>query len=137
MTDIVITSTAVVAGSNSSSEVGTAGETIAAGKPVYKNSTTKKWMLADTNSATAEARTAGGIALNGASLNQPVSVHKHGDLTIGATLTTGVAYYLSATAGGICPAADLTTGDYPCLVGMAKSASVLAVDIQSPGAVLA
>lgn len=133
MTDISITAVNVVAGSNAVRDDGTAGETIAAGKAVYKSSTTNKWMLADSNSATAEARKATGIALNGASLNQPVAVQKAGDITIGATLTAGTAYYLSDTAGGICPLADVGAGEYVCLLGLAKSTSVLALNIQYPG----
>lgn len=93
-------------------------------------------MLADSNSATAEARKSGGIALNGAALNQPLAVHKSGDITIGATLTPGVAYYQSDTPGGICPVADVGTGEYVCLIGIAKSATVLSVAIQFPNVAL-
>lgn len=133
MADISVTAGLVVAGADSSVVSGVAGETIAAGKAVYISSSTKKYMLADSNSATVEARQAKGIALNGASLNQPISIHKSGDLTIGATLTAGQAIYLSDTAGGLCPLADVGSGEYLCLIGLAKSTSVLAVDIQFPG----
>jgi hypothetical protein len=133
MADLSVTAANVVVGSNASRSDGVAGEAIVAGKAVYKASTTKKWMLADSNSATAEAREAIGIALNGASLNQPIAVQTNGDITIGATLTAGVGYYLSDTPGGICPIADVGTGEYVCLLGLAKSATVLALDIQFPG----
>ncbi|SHF05255.1 hypothetical protein SAMN02745157_1524 [Kaistia soli DSM 19436] len=136
MTDIVITAANVVAGSDSVRGDGVAGETIAAGKQVYFSSATKKWMIADSNSATVEARKATGTALNGASLNQPIAVHKSGDITIGATLTPGTAYYLSDTPGGICPLADVGSGEYVCLIGIAKSASVLAVDYKFPNVAL-
>ena len=132
MADLVLTASAIVSGANSAQDHGTAGETITAGKAVYK-SATKKWMLADSNSATAAARQAGGIALNGASDGQPITVHKSGDLTVGAVLTAGQAVYLSDTAGGLCPLADVGAGEYVCLIGLAKSTSVLAVDIQFPG----
>ena len=133
MADITITAASVVPGTNARTETGTAGETITAGKAVYKSSTTNKYMLADSNSATAEARQATGIALNGASLNQPVTVVKGGDVTIGATVTAGTAYYLSDTPGGICPVADIGAGEYVCLLGIAKSTTVLTVGIQYPG----
>ncbi len=123
----------VVAGSNSAQISGVAGETIAAGKAVYKSSATGKWMLADSNSATAEARQAQGIALTGSSLNQPLTIHRSGDITIGGTLVAGTAYYLSDTPGGICPVADVGAGEYVCLLGLAKSTTVLAVSIQYPG----
>lgn len=133
MTDLSITAASVVPGADADIVHGTAGETIAAGKAVYKSSTTKKWMLADSNSGTAEARTALGVSVNGAALNQPVSVQRSGDITIGATLTAGLAYYLSDTPGGICPVADVGSGEYVCLIGMAKSTSVLDIAIQAPG----
>lgn len=136
MADLVITAANVVAGANSTRENGTAGEAVSAGQPVYKSSTTGKWMLADNNAVTPEARTAGGVALNGAAANQPLAVHRAGDITIGATLTPGAAYYLSATPGGICPVADVVSGSNVCQIGLAKSASVLSVDIQAPGVTL-
>lgn len=136
MVDITITAANVVAGSNALKETGTAGETITAGQALYKASATKKWMKADSNSATAEARQATAIALTGSALNQPIVVLKSGDITIGATLTAGTAYYLSDTAGGICPLADVGSGEYVCLLGLAKSTTVLTVDIQYPGVAL-
>lgn len=136
MADLTITAANVVAGENSTQKQRSAGETITAGKAVYLSSATKKYMLADSNSGTAEARKATGIALNGASLNQPITVHEFGDLTLGATLTPGTAYYLSDTPGGICPLADVGSGEYVCQLGIAKSATVLAVNIQFPNVAL-
>ncbi len=136
MTDLSITAANVVKGANAVTENGTAGETITAGQPVYKSSTTNKYMKADSNSATAEAKTARGIALNGASDGQPLQILLKGDVTIGAGLTAGSRYYLSETAGGIQPEADLGSGENVCLLGLAKSATVLAVNIQTPGVTL-
>lgn len=133
MTDLVITAASVVAGSNAETETGAAGEAITAGQAVYRSSTTKKLMKADSNGASAEIRTPIGIALNGGALDQPIKFQKSGDITIGATLTPGVAYYLSDTAGGICPVADIGAGEYVCLIGLASSASVLALDIRYTG----
>jgi hypothetical protein len=137
MTDLVVTAASVVADSSATRVLGQlAGEAITAGKAVYFSSTTKKWMLADSNSATAEAKKAGGIALNGAALNQPLAVCTGGDVTIGATLTPGQPVYLSETPGGLQPAADLAAGENVCLIGLAKSATVLNVAIQAPGVTL-
>jgi hypothetical protein len=133
MADLTITATLVVAGANAVTDYGSAGEAIAAGKEIYLSSTTKKLMLADSNSATVEARKAIGTALNGGALDQPIKFQKAGDITIGATLTPGLAYYLSDTPGGICPVADVGTGEYVQLVGMAKSASVLTLGYQYTG----
>lgn len=136
MADLTITASAVIAGANAVKEQGIAGEALVAGKAVYKDPATKKWMLADNDSATVAARSGTGVALNGASNGQPVSIHKTGDLTVGAILTPGLAYYVSSTPGGICPAADLGSGDYPVLVGMAKSSSVLNVAFVPAGVAL-
>jgi hypothetical protein len=136
MANLAITAANVLAGSNSTVRNGTAGATITQGQAVYFDSVTSTFKLADANSATAAARTPVGFALNGASLGQPLAVQTDGDLTIGATLTPGVAYYLSTTPGAVCPVADLTTGDYPVVLGIAKSASVLAVDIIESGVAL-
>ena len=135
MADLTITAASVLAGATSAKSSGVAGEAITAGKAVYL-SATKKWMLADSNSATAAARKAGGIALNGAALDQPIDVQTSGDITLGAVLTAGTAYYLSDTPGGICPLADVGSGEYVCLLGLAKSTTVLALDVQYPNVAL-
>lgn len=128
MTDISITAANVVAGSGASVEGGIAGETITAGKVVYLDAaTTGKWLLADSDAAGAAARGNGriGIALNGASLNQPIDVQTEGEVTIGGTMTAGLDYYLSDDPGGICPQADLASGDYVTLVGVATTTAIL------------
>lgn len=136
MADLTLTPASVVPGSTSRQENGIAGETIAAGKVVYKQASTGKYMLADDNGASAEMKIPTGIALNGASLNQPVSVHKSGDITIGATIVAGTSYYLSDTPGGICPFADLLAGENVALIGIGKSTTVLLVNITVPGVTL-
>jgi hypothetical protein len=136
MADLTITAASVVKGAGSQVDRGTAGATITAGQAVYEDAATGKYLLADDNSATAAARVPKGIALNGASNNQALAVLMSGDITIGAALTPGVAYYLSDTPGGIGPVADLASGEYPCFIGIAESATVLHVDINPSGVAL-
>jgi hypothetical protein len=136
MADISITAASVVAGSNSVQDRGVLGETVTAGQVVYKSSTDSKWYKADANAASAEQRIAIGIALNGGAVNQPVAVHKAGLITIGATLTAGTAYYLSDTPGGICPLADVGSGEYVVLIGLATTTAIINVAIQYPGVAL-
>lgn len=134
MADLTLTAAnVVVSGTGQGRSSGTAGETIAAGKAVYLDPTTHKWQLADSNSATAAARHAGGIALNSASLNQPINILTSGAVTIGGTLTANIPYFLSDTAGGICPIADVGTGEFLCQLGIAISTTVLQVNIQFTG----
>jgi len=133
MADLTLTAANVLAGSNATTNLGTAGATITAGQVVYFDDTTKTYKLADTDSATAAVRSPVGIALNGASSGQPLMVLTAGDITLGAVLTAGTAYYLSGNPGGICPVADVASGDYPVILGMAKSTSVLAIKIVEAG----
>jgi hypothetical protein len=137
MADLVITPSAVIAGSGVPTERGIAGAAIAAGQVVYLDSTTSgKWQLADSDAATAAARGQGsnvGIALNSAAANQPIVVQTSGQITLGAVLTAGTAYYLSDTPGALCPVADISGGDYFTLLGLASSTSVLNLDIQYSG----
>jgi len=132
MADLVLTATSVVAGSDSVQEAGICGETITAGKAVAQG-TDNLWYLADSNSATAAIRECKGIALNGGAVGQPLRIHRQGDITIGATITAGVAYYLSDTPGGICPVADVGAGEYVNVLGVAKTTAILSVNIQFPG----
>ncbi|MBB5664747.1 hypothetical protein GGE68_002944 [Rhizobium leguminosarum] len=138
MADIVITAANVVAGASAQTKTGIAGATIAAGDIVYLDSTTTgKWQLADSDAAAAEARGLTGnigMALNSAALNQPVVVAMPGtQVTVGAVLTAGTAYYLSDTPGKLCPVADITGGDYFTLMGLAASTTVLNLDVQYSG----
>lgn len=133
MADIAITAANVVPGATAITNLGVSGGTITAGQNVYLDPTTGKYVLADNDSATAAAHHAYGVALTTSSLNQPIVVQHGGDITIGGTLTAGVGYFLSATAGGLCPVADLTSGKTVCQIGLAKSASVLTIDVQFPG----
>lgn len=134
MTDLVITAANVVAGSNALKETGTAGETITAGMTVYKDPSSKRFMKADSNSLAPGASVAYGIALHASLLYQPLTVQKSGDITIGATLTAGTAYCLSETAGGIEAQADVGSGNNLCVLGFAKSTTVLALNITNPAA---
>ncbi len=136
MADISITAASVVAGSGSKVEHGTAGDTITAGKLVYRDTSSGRYELADSNSATAAARLPRGFALNGAADGQPLAVLYDGPVTLGAVLTAGVAYYLSDTPGGICPVADIGSGEYSVYLGIATSTSVLDVSIQASGVAL-
>lgn len=133
MADLTITAANVLALAGSTTTRGTAGATITAGQAVYIDTADGLYKLADNNSATQAARIPTGIALNGASNGQPLGVLTLGPITIGATMTAGVAYYLSDTPGGICPVADLGSGEFPTVMGIATSTTALKVDINSSG----
>lgn len=130
MADITITAANVLAASDATRASGTAGATITAGQVVAKHATNGKYVLADAD-GTGVTRPRG-IALNGASDGQPLVIATAGDVTLGG-MTAGVSYFLSPTAGGIAPRADVLTGDVVSHLGIAKSATVLALDIQFSG----
>lgn len=133
MTDLSITAASVAKGSGSSVAQGTAGATITAGQVAYLEAATSTYKLADSDSVTAEIRSPAGIALHAALAGQPLQVLTGGPITIGATMTAGLAYYLSKTAGGICPVADIASGGYATILGIATSATVLSVKFHESG----
>ena len=57
---------------------------------------------------------------------QPIEGLEGGELSVGANLTVGEILVLSATAGKICPRADLVTGNLLSIIGAPKSTSLLA-----------
>jgi hypothetical protein len=130
MTDLSITAASVKAGSNAVITEGLAGAAVTAGQTVIRSTSTGKFVLADADGAGLKG--CDGIALNGAADGQPLKVQQGGDITIGATLTPGTTYYLSPTPGGICPLADVASGDDPVVLGMAKSATVLMLRVIDP-----
>lgn len=135
MADLVITAANVKPGADAKIETGYAGEALAAGKVAYK-AANGRYMLADSNSGTSLARQGRGIVLNGAAADQPVSVQTGGKITIGAAVVAGTAYYLSDTPGGICPVADVGTGESVNLLGLASSATEIVIDTAFPGVTL-
>jgi hypothetical protein len=130
MSDIAITAANVLPGSGAVLQTGTAGETVTQGQALYQKAADSKWYKADCNSATAEVRVAKAFAVTGSTAGQPVVVQTGGQITIGGTVANGITYFLSGTAGGIRPVADNTTGDYPQVVGMGISATVLQIDFR-------
>lgn len=135
MANLTITATSVVASTDATTEIRPAGAAVTAGQVVYLDAATDTYKLADADGAAA-LRVPRGICLNGAAIGQPVQIITKGSLTIGATLTGGVAYALSATAGAICPISDLTTGAYPAFLGIPTSTTVLKVNITESGLVI-
>lgn len=138
MADLTITAASVIAGASAVIDrTHNAGAAVTAGQTVYLDPADATYKLSDNNSGTAAARVVSGIALNGAASGQPLAVVTNGLVTIGAAVTAGVGYYLSATPGGICPIADLGSGSYPSLIGFAINATQINVAIAPAGVALA
>jgi hypothetical protein len=119
--DLTLTPASFVPGPRAKYLNGLAGATITAGQVVTLNTSTNRYVLADAN--VAALIKVEGLAAHGASAGQPLAVLvEDDDLTLGATLSmTAPIYVLSDTAGGIKPSADITTGDFPTVLLIAKS----------------
>lgn len=101
---------------------GYAGVAISAGQAVYFDSSTQRYQLAiGTSAAAADAV---GVALNTAKAGQPLNVLYEGPGKGVTSLTAGRVYVVSDdSAGDLMEASDLGTGDYACVLLIAKSAT--------------
>src|SRR5690348_4111768 len=124
MADVTVTATGVKPVSGSTVvDIGVAGESITAGQPLYKNANdSNKLYKTDANLGVSSAQVVG-VAMHAATTDQPIEYATGGDLDFGSGLTVAIVYIVSATAGGIAPVADLTTGWYSSVVGVGLSSS--------------
>ncbi len=125
MADITVTAGSVLRSSGDVVTAYPAGAAITAGQALYFDSSTNSWKLCDNDSATAAVRVFAGIALNTAGTSQPLHVQTSGVITIGATVAVGTVYTTSATAGGIAPSSDLSTGEYTSIIGVALTTGTI------------
>lgn len=110
---------------------GISGASITAGMPVYVDADDDNKLKICQADAAGTAN-CDGIALNTASAGQPIAYQTRGPIDLGATVAVGTPYVVSdATAGKIRPHADLGTGDYVTILGVATAANSLALDIQN------
>ena len=102
-----------------------AGGSITQGNPVYFN-TDSKYYRTDSNASAVTAK-AVGIALTPASADGYFVMQEGpgGLVNLGATLSVGETYCVGSTAGQIVPIGDLTTGDYPCILGIATTTALI------------
>ena len=110
-----------------------AGESITRGMPIYE--TAGKWYQADANVQASSQATA--IAQSSAAIDGALLISEGADalINLGATLAVGETYVVSATKGAICPIGDLTTGDYPCVLGTATTTAFIKTAFFYPGSV--
>lgn len=100
------------------------GENVTQGQSGYFNVGDTLYCKADANASAATAA-AKGVFLSAASANGWAVFAETGAINPGATLTVGETYFVSATAGGIAPSGDVTTGWHPRLLGQATAADTL------------
>ena len=136
MADYVITSADVkISGSNVRATTVVAGEAISEGQLVYLDTVSGKYKLA---LATAEASAnVVGVAVTSAALDGYFLMQSSRNYFAGTTLVAGDPIYLSATAGAICPHADLASTNYVTLLGHAISTSEIEINIDVTGIAIA
>ena len=107
------------------------GATMGKGVVVYKDTVQSpaKLELADADGVSDLIATVAGILLFGGVEDDIGLMITKGEFVVGGTLSKGVMYYLSETAGGIAPFADLTSGSKIVELGRAISTTILDVDI--------
>lgn len=132
MVDISITAANVQEVAGAITRAVTYGATITQGQTLYEDTSTDTWKLADADNTAATAACRG-IALTAGADGQKGIIITSGNLDLGATLTVGEIYVLSGTAGGIAPEADLATGDYVVVLGVATAADNLFMRIIDSG----
>lgn len=139
MANLVITAANVApVNSNPAVAIGQAGAAMTAGQVAYRNPTDSKWYPADCTTATKAggSNTQLGVVLTTVAINQTATIFLPGQsIVIGATLTKGVTYVLSATANGgnICPASDLVSTNYYTVLGYASDTATLLFTQNSTG----
>jgi hypothetical protein len=115
--DLTVTASSVKKVTGAAVDRGTAGASVTAGQPVYKDATDSGKLKAADADAQASSVCVG-IALHAASTDQPLEYLTSGPIDIGATVTVGQIYVVSTTAGGIAPYSDLASGDYVTVIGV-------------------
>ncbi len=141
MADLTIVAASVVKSTGATLErEKVAGESVTQGQVVYLAADDKWYKALSASGGSALASGSGtkiGIAMNAASAGQPLVVQVGGNVTIGAAILVGVWYYLSNTAGGICPVADLGTGDFSTILGYGATTGILTLAPTATGLTLA
>lgn len=142
MADLSVTAANVLASTQASVFSGTAGASITAMQPLYKDTDdldsfgNPKLKLADANGASTAVKTVAGVSLHAAASGQPIKwTNSDPDFTHGLSgVVAGDVVILSATAGAVAPVADLASGMRTNVVLVATSATKGVLRITTAGA---
>ena len=118
--DLVITDTNVTI-AKGIAQFAVAAATIVRGVSLYVSATGLDLTDADVVGTAKFA----GIALSDGAVGQFITYLPSGSINVGAVLTVGVVYVVSTGAGKIAPLADLATGDFLTIIGVATTTSKL------------
>lgn len=116
-------------------EMVTGGEVIVPGNSVRLNTTTKRWIKADSNASFTDIALA--VTRCAGDGNRFAIVRTDNvDINLGATLVPGTCYVISDTAGNICPDTDVGATETFYELGRAASSSLLRTNFRVPGITL-
>lgn len=133
MADITVTAASVLASASTGVlAIGTAGASLTAGLPLYKDATDSNKLKSCISSSAAAANCVG-IALHAAASGQPIEYITAGDLNPGGTVVVGRIYCVSANAGGIAPQSDLSAGQFVTILGIGTTTSNISLGIKAGG----
>lgn len=112
--------TGVVPGADAKLTPEVAGETpMAAGQSVFRDTDGRVKLAQNNNVAKKEAL--GVLCSPVTAIGQPVMVQTDGEMTGATGLVKGEVYVLSATAGSVCPVADLVTNAHVVFMAVATA----------------
>ena len=111
------------------------GEATTQGRSLYLKAADGKYWLANAGALAAAA--AVGIALTPGAADEYGIMVEEGPIDLGTALASGATYVVSSTSGGIAPVADLTTGDYTTILGVALASNKLDLRIYQSGVIKA
>ncbi len=131
MTDLVVTVADVLEGAGANKKTGVAGATITQGMALFQNGSSQ--LVGAEKDVDALTAAAVGIALSGAEAGQPCVFQASGEIDVGATLVVGETYVVGAAAGGIAPIADVIASEFSTILGIARAAGVLKLNINQSG----
>jgi hypothetical protein len=111
------------------------GATIAAGVPVYLNTTDGEHYATDANLSATAAGAKGITITPGVDGGYGYLATGGSIILVGTTMAVGTTYYCGPTAGEIIPSGDLATGDIVTELGTAATATQLDLLIKAKGIV--
>lgn len=109
------------------------GATIAAGQPLYLDTSDNEHKLADSDDTDATATVQGISITPGVDGGQGYIARGGSIILVGTTMAVGTTYFLGSTAGEIIPEGDFGTGDRVTRLGTAETATQLKLAIENTG----
>lgn len=112
---------------------GISNDTITAGQALYKDGANSNKLTRASSTSSLATSQAVGVSLHAALAGQIVNFATGGDMNFGSGLTANTALIVGTAAGAIAPIADLTTGWFLTLLGLATTTGILRLAIKTTG----